>query len=89
MRVDIEHFSGKEIERVYLASTVDEAERVEELLDRAAFPYTVDVEKYRRTVAFLFSGMRAGLGFYVTPENAAECKRLLVDSGFKAGIELE
>ena len=86
----MEHFTDREIERVYLAATVDEAERVEKLLDGAAFAYTVDVERYRRPIAlFLGGGPNAGLGFYVSPEHAAECKRLLADNGLTAGIEPE
>lgn len=82
----MEHFAGEEIERIYLASTLDEAKRVEAVLDASPFLYSLDLEKFMRPVSGAFGG-HVGVGFYVPPASAKTAKDFLAEKGFLEGIE--
>lgn len=88
MKVEMDHFSGQEIERVYLASTLEEAKRVEKILDTSPFVYAIDLEPFTRPIASVFGGTYAGVGFYVAPTAVDVCKRFLTENGITAGIEI-
>lgn len=64
---------------VYLASSLREARRVEELLTREGVNYAVQVEALGRTT--LFGSLRHGAGFYVAPAQAEYCRTLLTGAG--------
>ena len=86
MKVNIVYFVGKEVERVYIASSVEEAERAEKILDGTPFIYAIDLEPFARPISFLFGGTRIGAAFYVAPPYAEECWRLLSEHGLSAEI---
>ena len=84
MKVTIEYFGGHEIELIYLVASVNEAERVEKVLDASPFKYAVDLVNFVGTI----SVMTAGLGFYVSPPFAEQCRAMLSDNGLSAGMVL-
>lgn len=64
---------------VYLAPSLREARRVEELLTGHGVNYAVQVEEMGRTT--LFGSTRHGAGFYVAPAQAESCRSLLIGAG--------
>ena len=75
MRHAPQEFDGQELELVYIARALDEAKRMEQVLDEAGFDYTIQVEQFRTGV--IFASVRAGAFFYVLPEAAARCRETL------------
>ena len=82
MRVPIEDFEGQEVERVYFTASVQEAERIEAILDPSPFVYTIEPEN-----TFGFLGRGVGIAFLVSPGTARGCKEFLAENGFTAGLE--
>jgi hypothetical protein len=89
-RVPIEAFTDREVERVFIAGSLDEALHVEDLLTRAGIEYAVELERYRSgsiLVELLAGEYPKGAVFYVLAGGqAAFCRSLLQDGGFDAGI---
>jgi hypothetical protein len=86
-RVRMEDFEeGTELFRVYLASTLREAGKVEEALDAAGFDYVVEVETFstRSILAGFFA--RRGAGFYVEKEDLHRCADVLGRAGLVKGL---
>ena len=81
--VDEEAFGGRPLARIFLAPTVSEARRVEEVLDQQGVDYCVRVEPCGRT---LFGSMRQGAAFFVEQERADSCDEALVRAGLGAGV---
>ncbi len=86
MHQDAEQFDGQERERddlelVYIAGRVSEAQRVEAILEEQGIEYTIQVEQYRSGV--IFASVRAGAFFYVSPEAAGRCREGLRRLGYK------
>jgi hypothetical protein len=83
MAPDLEQFDEQEceLELVYIAAKVAEAQRVEAILEEQGIEYTIQVEQYRSGV--IFSSVRAGAFFYVLPEAAARCREGLKRLGYK------
>lgn len=82
-KLDPAEFEGVEIRLVFLARTIREAERVEDLLTENQIEFTALIEYYLAGV--LFTTERAGIGFYVKEDHAPQCRQLL-RTKFKAGI---
>ncbi len=70
-----------ELELVYIAGKLDEAQRIEALLAQHDIDYDVRVEQYRG--GFLFVSVRAGAFFYVLPDAAARSRELLSGLGYR------
>ncbi len=85
-RVDIEDLSRdeKEITRIFIASNLNEAQRVEDILTGHGIEYAVDIEKYVRLG--LFPSEIPGVGFYVLFGQGSFCRDLLRREGFLSGI---
>ncbi len=86
-RVSMEDFEeGTELLRVYLASSLAEARKVEAALDAAGFDYVVEVESFttRSVLAGFFA--RKGAGFYVLKEQAHDCVQALGSAGMVKGL---
>lgn len=68
-------------ELIYIAAKVEEAKRVESILEEQGIDYTVEVEQYRAGV--IFASVRAGAFFYVLPEAAGRSRDTLRRLGYK------
>jgi hypothetical protein len=74
----------QDLERIFIARTLRQARRVEELLTEAGVDYVVQVEPYSRSI--LFGTIRHGAGFYVAATHAAHCRKRLIGAGFGKGV---
>ena len=81
MRHDPEEYDGREMELVYIAAALGEAQRIESILDAQGIDYTIQVEQYRAGV--IFARVRAGAFFYVLPESASRSREALRRLGYK------
>jgi len=79
MRHPPEDYEGQELELVYIAARLEEAQKVEAILDEQGLDYTIQVEHYRSGV--IFTSLRAGAFFYAAPDEAANCRRALAAQG--------
>ena len=82
-RVEPEALANNEVARVYIAGTLAEARRVEELLGGNGVNYVVQVEPYRASILI---GPRNGAAFYVIDTQAEFCRLQLSAAGFERGI---
>ena len=85
-RVDIEDLSKaeKDITRIFIASSLNEAQSVEEILTGHGIDYAVTIEKYVRLG--LFPSEIPGVAFYVSSVRGSFCRDLLRKEGFLSGI---
>ena len=81
MRRDPTEYEGRDLELIYIAGRVDEAKRIEAILDEQGIDYTIQVEQYRAGV--IFASVRAGAFFYVLPELAGRSRHTLKQLGYK------
>jgi hypothetical protein len=70
-------------ERVFIAGTLREALRVEELLTTEGVQYAVQVEPYGTSLLF---SQRNGAAFYVPSAQAAYCRQRLTAEGLARGV---
>ncbi len=71
-------------ERIFLATSLRIARRVEHWLTTAGVDYAVQVEPFGRSV--LFRTIRNGAAFYVTSGQAAQCRQGLMITELAAGV---
>lgn len=84
---DPESLSGEaDCVRVFLASKLETAQKVESFLDEHKVDYAVRVEPYRDGVLSFFFGEYMGAMFYVEEARAAEVRHLLRNGGFRKGV---
>ena len=81
MRHDPTEYEGRDLELIYIAGRVDEAKRIEAILDEQGIDYTIQVEQYRAGV--IFASVRAGVFFYGLPELAGRSRQTLKQLGYK------
>ena len=86
MRRDPAEYEGRQMDLVYIAGALEEAQKLEALLDQAGFDYVIEVEQYRSGV--IFASVRAGAFFYVEPESATRCRQVLSQAGYSAQGEV-
>lgn len=79
-------FSGKDISRLYIAAKLREAEKVEEVLNKAGIDYTIEVEPFRKVTLLLFASEYQGAVFYVLSGQLDFCKDLLLREGLSEGL---
>lgn len=82
MRQPSEFFVEPELELIYVAKKLDEALRLEALLDQAGLDYLVEPDKYKGGV--IFQTERIGAFFYVAPEHSKSARGTLAGGGYKA-----
>ena len=87
MRHDPAEYEGRELELIYIAARVEEAKRIETILDEQGIDYTIQVEQYRAGV--IFASVRAGAFFYVLPELASRSRETLKRLGYKVQEPIE
>ncbi len=77
---------GTEIVRVYLAASLDEAQRVEGVLGDAGVEFAVEVEEFASPSALGSGGVRRGAGFWVREALLDPAADALRRAGFVAGL---
>jgi len=77
---------GTELTRVYLAAALDEASRVEAVLDAAGVSYSVEAEEYASRTILGSGGLRTGAGFWVTEDAVAPSCDALERAGLIKGL---
>ena len=82
-RVESETLANWELAGVFMAETLHEARRVEELLTHRGVDYVVQVELFGRT---FFGSPRYGATFYVTVSQAQYCRSALIAAGLELGV---
>lgn len=81
MRQDESFFGEQELNLLYIAKRLSEAQTLETVLDDAGFDYLVEPDTYRG--GFLFISERIGAFFYVTGEAIAGARDVLRSAGYK------
>jgi hypothetical protein len=81
MRQPPEFFGEEELELIFVAKKLDEALRVEAVLEEAGLDYLVEPDKYKGGV--IFQSERIGAFVYVAPGNAEPARAALVKAGYK------
>jgi hypothetical protein len=81
MRREDDEFASRDLELVYIAKKLREAERLEAIFQDASFEYLVETDTYSGGV--IFRTQRVGAFFYVEPATAATARALLEQHGFK------
>jgi len=82
-RVESETLADRDLVEVFIARTLNEARRAEELLTDRGVDYAVQVEFFARS---LFGSPRYGAMFYVTVSQAQYCRAALVAGGLEPGV---
>lgn len=77
---------GTELTRVYLAAALEEASRVEAVLDAAGVTYSVEAEAYATRTILGTGGERTGAGFWVAEEAVAPACDALERAGLVKGL---
>ena len=85
-RVEFESFGEDEVARIYMASRLREAQRVEEVLSAEGVDYYAEVEPFVTYILGLFPSKHNGVAFYVRAAQAEDCKRILIESCLRVGI---
>ncbi len=73
-----------EYETIYIAGSIREAERLEELFAEEGIEVQVVPCEFANTISL--GGPYAGVSFGVLPGQAAYCRRVLAERGFRKGI---
>jgi hypothetical protein len=82
MRQPPEFFGEQDLDLIYVAKKLDDALRLETVLDDAGFDYLVEPDKYKGGV--IFPSERIGAFFYVAPDRSDSARATLAASGYKA-----
>ena len=81
MRKDAEFFGERELELVYIAKRLSEAQALEESLNSAGLDYLVEADQYFG--GFIFQKVRIGAFFYVPAEAAAGVRLAMEARGYR------
>jgi len=87
-RIEIEEFSGKNISRIFIASSIREAEAVERILSEDGIDYAISLELYQRTGLTSRTEL-SGIAFYVLAGQEKYCRKLLSSKGLSHGLIVE
>jgi hypothetical protein len=82
MRQPPEFFGELDLDLIFIAKKLDDALKLEGVLDAAGFDYLVEPDKYKGGV--IFQSERIGAFFYVAPESSEQARRTLRGAGYKA-----
>ena len=70
-----------QLDLIYIAAALEEAKKIEALLEQHDIEYEVRVEQYRAGI--IFASVRAGAFFYVPPEEGARSRQILSGQGYR------
>ncbi len=88
-RVEMTEFSDKETSRIFIAGSLREAERAEQLLSAHGISYAIEIEEFVNP-GFFPSGVMEGVAFYVLSSQRDLCKALFHENGLSRGwIDLD
>jgi hypothetical protein len=82
-RIDPDDFGERDLARLFMAMTMEEARAAEQVLDMHEIAYAVVAEPVGRT---LFGSARNAAVFYVAADDAARCSAVFERAGMGAGI---
>ena len=85
-RIEIEDFSRKDISRIFIAGSIEEAESAEDILTQNGIDYAISLEPY---VRMFFGTERNGIAFYVLSCQELFCRDLLSSRGLVLGLTVE
>ena len=85
-RLDPDELGDRDLARVFIAATMVEARRAEEVLTANAVRYAVVAEPIGRT---LFGSPRNAAVFYVIAADADSCAAILAENGLEFGVVKE
>lgn len=80
MRHDESYFEDQELSLLYIAKRLNEAQRLEEVLEAAGIDYLVEPDKYRGGI--IFPSERIGAFFYVPLMHLPSTREVIQRSGF-------
>ncbi len=81
MRQPPEFFGEQDLDLIYIAKKLEEAKRLEAVLEEAGLDYLVEPDKYKG--GLIFPSERIGAFFYVAPEQCQNARAVLKGKGYK------
>lgn len=81
MRQPPEFFGEQDLDLIYIAKKLDDAKRLEVVLDDAGLDYLVEPDKYKG--GLIFPSERIGAFFYVTPEERKKAHAALSGAKYR------
>ena len=81
MRQPPEFFGEQDLDLLYVAKKLDDAIRLEAVLDEAGLDYLVEPDKYKG--GLIFQSERIGAFFYTAPEQSESARVALVQAGYR------
>lgn len=81
MRQPFEFFGDIDLDLLFIAGRLKEAQRLEGVLDAAGIDYLIETDTYRG--GFIFVSERVGAFFYSREEDAEEARAAMRVAGFK------
>ena len=81
MRRDAEYFGEAELELIYIAKRLNEAQRLENLLSESGLDYLVEPDKYMGGV--ILRRELVGAFFYVDPASLSAAHEMMQRGGFR------
>jgi len=86
-RVEPEQWDDKNLELVYVAGNVEEAQRVEITLTDAGIDFTIGPEEFVQGVfSIVFGSSKSGAGFFVIEVQADQSRTILRNAGLTRGV---
>jgi len=81
MKRDPSFFEDREMDLIYIARKLKEAQRLEGVLTESGVEYAVEADKYSGGV--IFRSERIGAFFYVLPEAVQQAHEVMSKHGFQ------
>ena len=85
MRREADFFREQELDLVYMARTLRDSLKLEDILTEAGIDYLVETGSY--TAGLLMKRELTGAFFYVSPENCNYVKEILLRNRYKPYVE--
>ena len=87
MRQDEAYFEDEDLELIFIAKRLKEAQKIEALLTEAGIDYMVEPDRYRGGV--LFVRELIGAFFYVAEDETEAARQVLRNGGFNFKSQVE
>lgn len=81
MRQEPEFFGDEEMDLLFIAKKLWEAQQLEEALNQAGIDYAVEVDDYKGGI--IFQSVRKGAFFYVLPDALESARATATAAGFR------